>query len=117
RSASSSAVAQIEARFATEPFNAATADELADLGRGDKELPAAAQQRRLLRLPGDIVLGPKPPALAIRHIAQFPEPFAAAAARRALDTTRRTLIPLLEHLDARGWTQRVDGSLRKITGR
>ena len=111
------AVAQLEARFATEPFNAPTADELADLGLGDKELAAAAQQQRLLRLPGNIVLGPKTPALAMRHIAQLPQPFAAADARRALDTTRRTLIPLLEHLDARGWTQRVDGSLRKITGR
>lgn len=111
------AVAQLEVRFAKEPFNAPTADELADLGLGDKELAAAAEQQRLLRLRNNIILGPKAPALAMRYIAQLPQPFAAADARRALDTTRRTLIPLLEHLDARGWTQRIDGSLRKVTGR
>src|SRR5699024_8085272 len=103
--------------FAKEPFNAPRADELADLGLGDKELAAAAEQQRLLRLPNNILLGRKAPALAMRYIAQLPQPFAAADARRALDTTRRTLIPLLEQLDARGWTQRVDGSLRKVTGR
>ena len=111
------AVAELEQRLAKAPFTAPTATELAELGLGDKALAAAAHQQRLLRLPGNIVLSPKAPALAMRQLVGLPQPFTAADARRQLGTTRRTLIPLLEHLDDRGWTQRVDGSLRKITGR
>lgn len=111
------AVAELEQRFADEPFAAPTADELADLGLDDKALAAAAEQQRLLRFEDNIVLSPKTPALAMRQIVQLEQPFTVSAARQALGTTRRTLIPLLEHLDARGWTQRLDGNLRKVTGR
>ena len=38
-------------------------------------------------------------------------------ARQALGTTRRVAIPLLEHLDRRGWTIRVDGGHRRVKGR
>ena len=41
-------------------------------------------------------------------------PFTLSAARQALGTTRRVAVPLLEHLDSRGWTRRVDGSLREV---
>lgn len=111
------AVAELEQRFADEPFAAPTADELADLGLDDKALAAAAEQQRLLRFEDNIVLSPKTPALAMRQIVQLEQPFTVSGARQALGTTRRTLIPLLEHLDARGWTQRLDGNLRKVTGR
>ena len=115
--AAEAAVATLEHRLLADPFTAPTADELAELGLGDKELAAAAHQQRLLRLPDNIVLHPKTPALAMRQLVHLNQPFTAADARQALDTTRRTLIPLLEHLDARGWTQRLDGNLRKISGR
>ena len=69
-----------------------TADELAQLGLGDKELAAAA--RNSATAPGDnIVLHPKTPALAMRELVQLAQPFTAAEARQALGTTRRTLIP------------------------
>jgi selenocysteine-specific elongation factor len=35
-------------------------------------------------------------------------------ARQALGTTRRVAVPLLEHLDARGWTRRVDAAARVV---
>ncbi len=111
------AIASLEGRLLTEPFTAPTAAELAELGLGDKELAAAAKQDRLLRLADNIVLHPKAPALAMRALIALPQPFTAADARQALGTTRRTLIPLLEHLDDRGWTQRLDGKLRKVRGR
>lgn len=111
------AVAELEQHFADDPFSAPTADELDQLGLGDKELAAAGEQQRLLRLKDNIVLSPKTPALAMRQIVQLEQPFTVSDARQALDTTRRTLIPLLEHLDARGWTQRLDGNLRKVSGR
>jgi selenocysteine-specific elongation factor len=46
----------------------------------------------------------------------FPDgrPFAATEAKEALGTTRRTAIPLLEHLDRTGVTIR-DGDLRRLT--
>ena len=47
----------------------------------------------------------------------FPDgrPFAATEAKEALGTTRRTAIPLLEHLDRTGVTVR-SGDLRRLTG-
>lgn len=114
--AAETAVATLEQRLLTAPFIAPTADELAELGLGDKELAAAAQQQRLLRLPGNIVVHPKAPAMAMRELARLDQPFTAGQARQALGTTRRTLIPLLEHLDARGWTQRLDDNLRRVAG-
>lgn len=114
--AAETAVAELERRFADEPFSAPTAAELDHLRLGDKELAAAAEQERLLRLKDNIVLSPKTPALAMRKIIRLEQPFTVSDARQALGTTRRTLIPLLELLDARGWTQRLDGNLRKVTG-
>ena len=115
--AAEASIATLEQRLAADPFTAPTADELAELGLREKELAAAAQQQRLVRLEDAIVLGPKAPALAMQKLVQLDQPFTAADARKALDTTRRTLIPLLEYLDARGWTQRVDGNLRKVSGK
>jgi selenocysteine-specific elongation factor len=43
-------------------------------------------------------------------------PFAVSDAREALGTTRRTAIPLLEHLDRTGVTVR-DGDLRRLVER
>ena len=48
----------------------------------------------------------------------FPDgrPFAATEAKEALGTTRRTAIPLLEHLDRTGVTVR-QGDLRRLAPR
>ena len=51
---------------------------------------------------------------ALRLLAGLEQPFTLSAARQALGTTRRVAVPLLEHLDSRGWTRRVDGSLREV---
>lgn len=108
------AVAQLEERLRTAPFRAPEADDLTALRLGPRELAAAARQGRLLRLPDDVILLPSAPALAMRELAQLTQPFTASQARRALDTTRRIVIPLLEHLDARGWTRRLDSGHREI---
>ena len=44
----------------------------------------------------------------------LPQPFTTSDARQALGTTRRVVIPLLEHLDARGWTRRLDAGHREV---
>ncbi len=110
-------VAALEARLRNDPFNAPELGDLANLSLGAKELAAAAKQGRLLRigLPSDnLVLLPTAPALAMRELAALPQPFTTSEARRALGTTRRTVIPLLEHLDKKGWTRRIDAGHREI---
>ena len=112
--AAEAAVARLERRLAERPFAAPEADDLAGLRLGPRELAAAERAGRLLRLAGGVVLLPGAPALAMRRLAALPQPFTASDARRALGTTRRVAIPLLEHLDTRGWTRRVDGVSRAV---
>lgn len=108
------AVTQVEAWLREDAFAAPEARELDDLGLGARELAAAARAGRLLRLPGEVVLLPDAPARAMRELAALPQPFTLSAARQALGTTRRVAVPLLEHLDGRGWTRRVDGQQREV---
>lgn len=108
------AVATLEQRLRQAPFAAPEADELAELGIGREALAAAERLGRLLRLGDGVVLLPTAPALAMRELARLPDVFTTSEARRALSTTRRVAIPLLEHLDARGWTRRIDAGHRTV---
>ncbi|HIZ36624.1 MAG TPA: selenocysteine-specific translation elongation factor [Candidatus Ruania gallistercoris] len=108
------AVAELATRLRAEPFRAPEAADLQTLGLSARELAAAERAGRLLRLPGEIVLLPDAPAQAMRSLAALPQPFTASAAKKALGTTRRVVIPLLEHLDARGWTRRLDAAQREV---
>jgi selenocysteine-specific elongation factor len=108
------AVRLIEDQLAAKPFRAPETEELTNLGLHDRELAAAATAGRLLRLPGNIMLLPTAPDLAVTVLASLDQPFSLSAARQALDTTRRVAVPLLEHLDSLGLTRRVDGSLRRL---
>jgi selenocysteine-specific elongation factor len=107
-------ISRLERRLAEDPFRAPEAEDLAALGLGARELAAAAAQGRVLRLPDEVVLLPRAPALAMRELSRLDQPFTTSEARQALGTTRRVAIPLLEHLDARGWTRRVDAGHREI---
>lgn len=112
--AAETGVRTLEERLARSPFAAPEADDLAALGLGPRELAAAAAQGRLLRLPDEVILLPAAPALAMRVLAALPQPFTTSEARQALATTRRVAIPLLEHLDSRGWTRRPDPGHREV---
>jgi selenocysteine-specific elongation factor len=107
---------RIEARLADHPFASPEQRELDAAGLGPREIAAAVRAGRLLRLPDDVLLRPSAPAHAMHVLAGLSQPFTTSQARVALDSTRRTVIPLLEHLDARGWTRRVDGSHRVVVG-
>ena len=107
-------VAAIEERLKAEPFAAPEADDLAELGLGPKELAAAERAGRLLRLKQGIVLLPSTPQEARRRLAELEQPFTLSAARKALGTTRRVAIPLLEYLDAQRITRRGDGGQRTL---
>jgi selenocysteine-specific elongation factor len=108
------AVGELEARLRAEPFQAPEADELSALELGARELAAAERAGRVLRLRDGVVLLPTAPALAMRELARLEQPFTTSQARQALGTTRRVAIPLLEHLDARGWTRRLDAGHREV---
>ena len=108
------AIAGLERRLAAAPFAAPEAEELAQLRLGARELAAADRAGRILRLRDGIVLLPTAPALAMRELARLPQPFTTSQARATLATTRRVAVPLLEHLDARGWTRRLDAGHREV---
>ncbi len=108
------AIATLEHRLLAHPFDAPEGDDLTALNLGAKELAAAERAGRILRLDGSVVLLPTAPALAMRELARLEQPFTTSQARQALGTSRRVAIPMLEHLDSRGWTRRVDGSHREI---
>lgn len=112
--AAESSVAKLEAWLADDPFAAPEADELQELRLGAKQLAAAESAGRLLRLSQGIIVLPSAPQQAKQRIAQLEQPFTLSAARKALGTTRRVAIPLLEYLDEQGITRRLDGGLREL---
>ncbi|MGC5013443.1 SelB C-terminal domain-containing protein [Streptosporangium sp. DT93] len=107
------AVERLGADLASGPFRAPEADRLARLGLGPREVAAAVRAGALLRVAEGIVLLPGADARAARVLARLPQPFTVSQARQALGTSRRVAVPLLEHLDRRGFTERLDGVLRR----
>ena len=107
-------VAEVERRLGADPFDAPEADDLRALRLGARELAVAEKAGRVLRLGDGVVVSPRTPAQAMRLLAGLDQPFTTSQARQALGTTRRVVIPLLEHLDSRGWTRRLDGSHREV---
>lgn len=112
--AAEASVAKLETWLADDPFAAPEADELQELRLGAKQLAVAENAGRLLRLSHGIVLLPSAVQEAKKRIAQLEQPFTLSAARKALVTTRRVAIPLLEYLDEQGITRRLDGGLRDL---
>jgi selenocysteine-specific elongation factor len=50
----------------------------------------------------------------VATLAGLPQPFTLREARRALNTSRRVIVPLLEHLDRAGLTRRLADDRRTI---
>jgi selenocysteine-specific elongation factor len=108
------AVKILLADLATAPFASPDADRLRHLGLDVRAIAAAERAGLLLRVSDQIVLAPGADALAGRVLAGLPQPFTAAEARKALQTTRRVAIPLLEFLDRAGVTQRLPDDRRRL---
>ncbi|MDP9870212.1 MULTISPECIES: SelB domain-containing protein [Streptosporangium] len=102
------AVERLRAELAARPFRAPEAGRLAELGLGPRELAAAVRAGALFRVADGILLAPGAETRAAELLARLPQPFTVSQARQALDTSRRVAVPLLEHLDRRGLTERVD---------
>ncbi|BBZ46960.1 SelB domain-containing protein [Mycobacterium parmense] len=108
------ALRTLEEWLAAEPFRAPEADELAELKLGPRELAAAVRAGRLTRIADGVVLGPGAFERAAAVLATLRQPFTVSEARRALGTTRRVAVPLLEQLDARRVTRRAGDSTRTV---
>ena len=100
--------------LAADPFRAPEADELAELKLGARELAAAARAGRLTRVADGVVLGADAFDRAAAILKTLPQPFTVSEAKRALSTTRRVAVPLLEQLDARRITRRADDGTRTV---
>jgi selenocysteine-specific elongation factor len=107
-------VAALLADLEKNPFSAPPAGRLRELGLDHRAVAAAARHGALLRIADQVVLAPGADAAAGRVLAGLPQPFTAAQARAALGTTRRTLIPLLEHLDRERITRRLPDDRREV---
>jgi selenocysteine-specific elongation factor len=111
------AVRVLRADLAAAPFSSPDAERLRKLGLDGRGIAAAVRAGQLMRIGDQIVLAPGADVLAGEVLARLPQPFTAAQARQALDTTRRTAIPLLEYLDAAGITKRLPDDRRVMPGR
>jgi selenocysteine-specific elongation factor len=60
------------------------------------------------------VLLPGADRLAVAELGRLPQPFTASEARSRLGTSRRVVLPLLEHLDRAGLTRRLPDDRREI---
>ncbi|MEV7008547.1 SelB C-terminal domain-containing protein [Streptosporangium sp. NPDC051022] len=107
------AIRRLGAELSAHPFLAPEAGRLAELGLGPRELAAAVRAGALLRIAEGIVLQPGADVRAARLLARLPQPFTVSQARQALATSRRVAVPLLEHLDRKGLTERLDDTHRR----
>jgi selenocysteine-specific elongation factor len=103
--------------LAEAPFNAPDANRLRDLGLEPRAVAAAERAGLLRRLSGNVVLAGDAVEQAERILALLPQPFTAAEARQALQTSRRVVIPLLELLDREGVTRRLPDDRRTMRDR
>jgi selenocysteine-specific elongation factor len=108
------AVRAVLADLAGDPFRAPDAGRMRELGLDARGAAAAERAGLLRRLPGNVLLAPDARERAAQILAGLPQPFTAAEARRALGTSRRVAIPLLEWLDREGVTRRLADDRRTM---
>jgi selenocysteine-specific elongation factor len=108
------AVTQLLRTLERSPYAAPAREELERLGLDRKGLAAACRAGRLLRVADGVYLAAGSDRGAVGVLAGLPQPFTVSDARRALGSTRRVVVPLLEHLDARRLTRRLDANLREV---
>lgn len=110
------ALDQLRRELEAAPFAAPEAGRLAELGLTPAFLGAAVRAGALARLAEGVYVLPDSPERAAAILAELDQPFTVSQARRALATTRRVAVPLLEWLDARGVTTRTDSQHRRVNG-
>ena len=97
------------------PFAAPEANDLTALGLGPRQLAAAVRIGLVKQLAPQVVLRADAIELAKAVLSDISGPFTLSEARRALNTTRRVAVPLLELLDRAGITHRQADDRRTVT--
>jgi selenocysteine-specific elongation factor len=110
------AIATLTAELAETPFVAPDGPRLRELGLGKAELAAAIRAGRLRKIADGVVLLPDVCERAAEIVAALDQPFTVSEVRKALGTTRRVAVPLLELLDRQGVTRRMNGVDRGYSG-
>jgi selenocysteine-specific elongation factor len=107
------ALAPLARWFAEHPFGAAPADLLADLRLSPPALAEAERGGVLLRTGGAVLAGDVV-ARSLPVLRGMPAGFGPGDAARALGTSRRAAVALLERLDALGLTARLADGTRRV---
>jgi hypothetical protein len=110
--------ARVEAAIAEAGVSVVGEAGLAELGADRRQTALLVRLGVLVAIAPGAYLGRSTLQAAVDTLRRsFPDgrPFAATEAKEALGTTRRTAIPLLEHLDRTGVTVRL-GDLRRLAG-
>jgi len=108
---------RVEAAIAERGVTVLSESDLADLGADRRLVAVLSRQGTLAPLASGLYLGSKVLEEAVATLRQaFPDgmDFTASEARATLGTTRKTAIPLLEHLDRAGITLRA-GDKRRLS--
>jgi selenocysteine-specific elongation factor len=111
------ALADLERTLSGAAFVVPTDEQLAALGLNAPGIAAAVRAKRLVRLAPDVVLLPETVSTAVSALAGLAQPFTAGAAREALGTSRKVIVPLLEHLAREGVTRRLPDGTHQVTAR
>ncbi|SCK52821.1 selenocysteine-specific elongation factor [Streptomyces sp. WMMB 714] len=101
--------------FRAAPFRAPTEGRLKELGLTRGALALLVREGRLARY-ADVWLPHDAAGLALARLRGLRAPFTVGEACRALETSRRVAVPLLEHLDRSGLTRRDATGRRTVTG-
>ncbi|SOD64360.1 selenocysteine-specific elongation factor [Streptomyces zhaozhouensis] len=99
------ALDRLLAELAEAPFAAPTRQRLNELGLSGDALALLVRRGRLERV-GTLYLAPGATPRAAARLRRLPQPFTVGEAARALGTSRRVAVPLLEALDAALLTRR-----------
>jgi selenocysteine-specific elongation factor len=80
-------------------------------------LARGAHAGALLHLGKGVYVSPRAPEFALSRLAGLDQPFSVSAARQVLASSRRVVVPLLEHLDAARRTRRLADETRVVVAR
>jgi selenocysteine-specific elongation factor len=100
--------------LADRPFAAPEAHRLVELGLGARQLGAAVRAGLVVQLAENVIVRAGVAQRAAEVLARLPDPFTVSEARRALDTSRRVAVPLLELLDRTGVTRHLPDDRRVV---
>ena len=108
------ALAELLAQCEQDPLRAPTLEQIREAGLSDAHLAAAARLGRIFLPAPGVVLPADAARLALHTLRTLPQPFTTSEARKALGTSRRVAIPILEFLDRARATRRLADDRREV---